>query len=112
MSAPLSPAPDDVLHELLLAVEAQLAAARTADAGALVSSSEERRRLQEAVDIDAIRTASAETRAEAARVALRIRALDARIRTCGEIVSGAIAALDPVQAPQTYTRRAGLRGVR
>lgn len=107
-----APAPDDTLRQLLAAVESQLAAARTADAGQLLASTEERQRLQEELDVEAIRRGSAEARAEAARVAMRIRALDARIRTCGEIVIGAIASLDRDRAPQTYTRRAAYRGAR
>ncbi len=103
---------DETLRLLLQAVEAQLAAARTANAGALVASTEERRCLQDALDVEAIRRGSATTRAEAARVALRIRSLDSRIRTCGEIITGAIAALSPDRAPATYTRYGLVRGMR
>ncbi len=107
-----SPTVDETLQLLLHAVESQLAAARTANAGALVASTEERRSLQDALDVEAIRRGSATTTAEAARVALRIRSLDSRIRTCGEIITGAIAALSPDRAPTTYTRFGMVRGMR
>ncbi|MSQ01932.1 MAG: hypothetical protein EXR71_08570 [Myxococcales bacterium] len=107
-----SPPADETLQLLLQAVESQLAAARTANAGALVASTEERRSLQETLDVAAIRRGSVATRAEATRVALRIRSLDSRIRTCGEIVTGALASLAPDRAPTTYTRYGLVRGMR
>ena len=100
---------DDTLAALLAAVEAQLDAARRADAAGLLASSAERAELQKALDIDALRRADATTRADAARVAMRIRALDARIHTCGRVVTGAIEALNPERAPETYGRRGVFR---
>jgi hypothetical protein len=112
LAAPASAAADDTLHRLLHAVEAQLEAARRADAAGLQTTSAERAQLQRALDVEALRRADADTRAEAARVALRIRGLDARIQACGRTVLSAIAALAPERPPETYGRRGDLRGVR
>lgn len=112
LESPASAAAEDSLHRLLRTVEAQLEAARRADADGLRAHTEERAQLQRSVDVSALRGADAQTRAEAARIALRIRSLDTRIQTCGRAVLGAIASLAPDRAPETYGRRGELRGTR
>lgn len=102
----------DDLQRLLSSVEAQLEAARTANAAALVAHTAARRELQENLDLGPIRAADAATRARAGELARRIRVLDSRIRTCGNTVLGAIAALSPERAPETYGRRGQVRGPR
>ena len=100
---------DAALNQLLAAVERQLEAARTATAAALISATDTRRTLQEGLNPEMFAGAEAERRQEIARLARRIRGLDARIRRCGENVLGVIAAMAPESAPATYSRRGKLR---
>ncbi len=100
---------DQALQELLAAVELQLSAARTANAAALRAATDTRHTLQESLDPKAFAGADAERRAKLTQLARQIRALDARIRACGENVLGAIAAMAPERAPTTYSRRGMLR---
>lgn len=100
---------ESALNELLAAVELQLAAARTANAAALRAATETRRTIQEGLDPRQFANVELERRESIVRLARQIRALDARIRACGENVIGAIGAMAPDRAPTTYSRRGVLR---
>ncbi len=97
------------LLAMLSAAEAQLAAARTADAAGLLAANAARVEAQAAIDVDALR-ADPSLRAEAVAVARRVRALDLRTQACGQTVLAAIGALDRESAPSTYGRRGLVRG--
>ena len=97
------------LQALLAAAEAQVAAARTADAPALSAATEARVAAMNNLDLAAIRR-DATLRDEAATVARRVRALDLRLRACGETVLAAFGTLDCAAAPATYGRRGQYRG--
>lgn len=97
------------LLALLAAAEAQLVAARTANAAALVAANEQRVQAQAQVNVEAIGRDPA-ARAAAADIVRRVRALDLRTRACGETVLAAIGALDGGAGPSTYGRRGQVRG--
>ncbi len=97
------------LDALLVAAEAQVAAARTANASALAAATEARVAAMAAIDVDALRGDPA-ARQAAATVARRLRALDLRLRACGETVLAAFGTIDRQAAPATYGRRGQVRG--
>ncbi len=97
------------LEALLAAAEAQVAAARTANAPALAAATEARVAAMAAIDIDAIRRDPA-ARLLAGGVARKVRALDLRLRACGETVLAAFGSADRKAGPATYGRRGQYRG--
>lgn len=96
--------------ELLRLAEAQLDAARRVDGAALGALTEERRRVQDSLDWDALFAAPDAERAEVRELAARLRAVDARTLACGRNVLAALAPHLPDAGPVTYTRRGALRG--
>jgi hypothetical protein len=97
------------LRALARAAEDQLLAARSANVEGLRAATDARGEAQEALDLSAITAAGPEIRAEAQRIAMRVRAFDVRLRACGESVLAALASLDPQSGPTTYGRRGLLR---
>jgi len=97
------------LDALLAAAEAQVAAARTANAGALAAATEARVAAMAALDVDAI-WRDPVARQAAAVVVRKVRTLDLRLRACGETVLAAFGSVDGNAAPGTYGRRGQYRG--
>lgn len=97
-------------EELLRLAEAQLDAARRVDGAALGALTEERRRVQDELDVDALLNAPEAERAELRQMAARLRALDSRTKACGQSVLSLVSSLLPDAAPTTYGRRGQIRG--
>jgi len=95
----------------LLAAEGQLDAARRVDAEALVKSTAARKAIQEELSRTPLAALDVDTRAHAAGVARKIRALDLRIHACGATVLAALDRVLPDAGPRTYGRRGQMRGI-
>lgn len=96
-------------EELLRVAEAQLDAARRADGNSLQALNEQRRQIQEDLDVEALFTLPEQERAEVRRMAMRLKAVDARTRACSETVLNVVSSLLPDSAPVAYSRRGLLR---
>lgn len=99
-----------VFEELLRVAEAQLEAAKRLDGATLGSLTEERRRLQEELDISALRATEGEEREEVRRMAARLQSVDKRTMAVGQNVLQVVSSLLPDTPPTTYGRRGQLRG--
>lgn len=99
-----------MFEELLRVAEAQLDAAKHLDGAALNTLTAERRRLQEELDVDALRASEGEEREEIRRMAARLRAVDRRTLAVGQNVLQVVSSLLPDAPPTTYGRRGQIRG--
>jgi hypothetical protein len=95
----------------LLLAESQLDAARRVDPAALQAATDARRALQEELARTPLAALDEGTRAHAAGVARRIRAIDLRVHACGATVINVLERVLPDAAPRTYGRRGQMRGI-
>ncbi len=100
--------PTELGDAWLAAAEAQLHAARTVDAEALVAATAQRAEIQIAL-AEVVARGNADVRRPLGPIAARVRHLDLRIRACGGAVMAALDTLLPAARPATYTRMARLR---
>jgi hypothetical protein len=97
-------------EELLRVAEAQLDAAKRLDGAALNELTEARRRMQEELDVRALRATEGEEREAVRALATRLQAVDRRTLAVGQNVLQVVSALLPDVPPTTYGRRGQLRG--